>query len=223
MTMSAKAKSGKKRLRPDLSEGPAELRRQHTAFTSDVLTPSGAPVIARHRTRTILTPLTVRRAILEEAASKPEAVRVRSLRRRLTVLDRALSDREAEALDRLTSCLNSLSNIGCVSYLGSEIRSTPYGRLPFGDGKRQEIAAMNYVLKGLPPACKSAVLELAAVMDPSQSQGRWRPGEEFVAAMVTAGAATATLYEEWARARRSKIGDTAPRSEARQGRQALLS
>jgi hypothetical protein len=206
MIVSAKAKSTKRRQRPELSEGPAELRRQHTPFTRDILTPSGAPVIARHRTRTILTPLAVRRAILEEAAAKPEAVRARSLRRRLTVLDRALSDREAEALDRLTSCLNSLSNIGCISYLRSEIRSAPYGRLPFGEGKRHEIAAMNYVLRGLPPACKSAALELAVVVDPSQSQGGWRPGEEFVAAMVTAAAATATLYDEWARLRRSRNG-----------------
>jgi hypothetical protein len=215
MTMSAKAKSGKKRQRLELSEGLAELRRQHTAFTRDVLTPSGAPVIARHRTRTILTPLAVRHAILEESASKPEAARARALRRRLTVLDRALSDREAEALDRLTSCLNSLSNIGCISYLESGIRSSPYGRLPFGDGKRHEIAAMNYVLKGLPPVCKSAVLELAIVVDPSQSQGAWRPGEEFVASMVIAAAAAATLYDELARLRKSRNGDAAPRIEAR--------
>jgi len=93
----------------ELSEGPTPHRRQHTPFTRDVLTPPGAPVIARHRARTILTPLEVRRAILEDVASKPEAVRVRSLRRRLTVLDRMLTDQEAEALERLTTCINSLS------------------------------------------------------------------------------------------------------------------
>src|SRR5208337_4835904 len=105
------AKPSKKRPRLELSEGPTDERRQHTPFTRDVLTPPGAPIVASHRTRTILTPLGVRRAIIEEAAAKPEAVRVRSLRRRLTVLDRTLSDREAEAIERLTSCMNSLSNV----------------------------------------------------------------------------------------------------------------
>jgi len=92
-----------------------------------VLTPPGAPVVARHRTKTILTPLAVRRGILEDAATKPEAVRARSLRRRLTVLDRALSDDEAGALERITSCINSLSNVGCLDYLKSEVRSSPFG------------------------------------------------------------------------------------------------
>ena len=72
----------------ELSEGPTDHRRQHTAFTRDVLTPLGAPIIARHRARTILTPLEVRRAILEDVASKPEAMRVRSLRRRFSLKGR---------------------------------------------------------------------------------------------------------------------------------------
>ncbi|WP_155942396.1 hypothetical protein [Rhodomicrobium vannielii] len=94
--------------RRDLSDGPSPWRRQHTAFTRDVLTPPGAPVVARHRARPILTPHEMRLAILEDAAGKPEAVRIRSLRRRLTVLDRALSDREAQALERLSSCIAAL-------------------------------------------------------------------------------------------------------------------
>ncbi len=82
--MAARAKAAKRQPRLDLAEAPNEHRRQHTPFTRDILTPPGAPIVARHRTRTLLTPLAVRRAIIEEAASKPEPVRVRSLRRRLT-------------------------------------------------------------------------------------------------------------------------------------------
>jgi hypothetical protein len=200
--MAAKAK--KPRL--ELSEGPAVHRLQHTPFTRDILTPPGAPVVARHRTRTILTPLEVRRAIVEDAAAKPEAVRLRSLRRRLTVLDRALSDREAEALERLTSCLNSLSNVGAVNYLKSEVRSSPIGRLPFGESRRREIAAMAYVLKGLSPTQKSAVLELAVLLDPSCSQGAFKPGEEFIRAIRAAAGAVAVLYEEWFRRGSSRPG-----------------
>jgi hypothetical protein len=114
-----------------------------------VLTPPGAPIIARHRARTILTPLEVRRAILEDVASKPEAVRVRSLRRRLTILDRMLTDQEAEALERLTTCINALSNVRSIDYLKPEVRYTPLGRLPFSEKRRREISAMSYVLKNL--------------------------------------------------------------------------
>ncbi len=63
----------KKQPRPELAEAPNEHRRQHTPFTRDVLTPPGAPTVARHRTRTLLTPLAVRRAIIEEAADQAGA------------------------------------------------------------------------------------------------------------------------------------------------------
>jgi hypothetical protein len=201
--VTAKAKHTKAKPRPDLSEGPSGHRRQHTPFTRDVLTPPGAPIVARHRARTVLTPLSVRRAIIEEAAAKPETVRVRSLRRRLTALDRALSDREAEVLERLTSCINSLSNVGCINYLRSEIRTSPYDRLPFSEHKRREIAAMTFALKGLNLAHKSAVLELTALLDPSLSPGNFKPGEGFVASICEAAGAVVTLYDEWSRRERS--------------------
>ncbi|MGO9171220.1 MAG: hypothetical protein ACLP7P_04555 [Rhodomicrobium sp.] len=194
--MAAKARLAKKRPRLELSEGPTDERRQHTQFTREVLTPPGAPIVARHRTRTILTPLGVRRAIIEEAAAKPEAVRVRSLRRRLTVLDRTLSDREAEAIERLTSCINSLSNVGCLNYLKSQVRSSPVGRLPFGERKRREISAMTYVLRRLSSADRSAVLELSVLVDPSYS-GAFKPAEAFVASVRVAAAAVVALYDEW--------------------------
>ena len=102
--MATRAKTAKRQPRQDLAEAPNEHRRQHTPFTRDVLTPPGAPIVARHRTRTLLTPLAVRRAIIEDAAAKPEPVRVRSLRRRLTLLDRAsvrLRSRSARPVDQL--------------------------------------------------------------------------------------------------------------------------
>ncbi len=199
--MAARAKTAKRLPRQELAEAPTELRRQHTPFTRDVLTPPGVPIVARHRTRTLLTPLAVRRAIIEDAAAKPEPVRVRSLRRRLTVLDRALSDGEAEALDRLTNCIAGLSNIGCLNYLRSEVRSSPIGRLPFSEGKRVEIGAMTAVLKGLSAAHRSAVLELAVLLDPSHS-GTFKPAPEYVALLQSAAAAAAALYSEWFRQKR---------------------
>ena len=202
--MAAKAKSTKRQPRPELAEAPNEQRRQHTSFTRDVLTAPNAPVLARHRARTLLTPLAVRRAIIEDTASKPEPVRVRSLRRRLTVLDRALSDREAEALDQLTSCISSLSNIGCLNYLRSEVRSSPFGRLPFNESKRIEIAAMTAVLKGLSAPHRSAVLELAVLLDPSHS-GSFKPAEAFIALLQSAAAAAVARYDEWLRPQRRTV------------------
>ena len=185
----------------DLSEGPTHHRRQHTPFTRDVLTPPGAPVIARHRTRTILTPLEVRRAILEDVASKPEGVRVRSLRRRLTVLDRMLTDAEAEALERLTTCINSLSNVRAINYLKPEVRYTPLGRVPFSEERRREIGAMSYVLKSLSAAHRAACLELAVLLDPSHS-GSEKPADEILAAISVAASEVMRLYGEWHRSER---------------------
>jgi hypothetical protein len=195
--MSAKARSAKKRPKLDLSEGPTEARLQHTPFTRDILTPSGSPIIARLRTRTILTPLAVRLAILEDAAAKPEAVRARSLRRRLTPLDRALSGREAEMLERLTSCIISLSNAGCIDLSKPVIRSSASGRLPFGERKRREISAMTYVLRRLSSTDKSAVLELAFLLDPSTSLQAFKPGEAFIASVSQAAGAVVSLYVAW--------------------------
>lgn len=200
---SAKPTASQKRPEPGLADGPSVFRRQHTAFTRDVLTPPGAPTVARHRIRTILTPLAMRRAIIEEAAALPEAARVRSLRRRLTALDRALSGEEAEALDRIASCLHSLSNVGCLNYLRSEVRSSPYGRLPFSESKQVEIAAVTFVLKGLSPAKRSAVLELAVLLDPGHS-GAFKPAEEFIAMVCSAAAGAVALYGEWFRRQKPK-------------------
>jgi hypothetical protein len=199
MRMAAKAKGAKKRPKLDLSEGAAELRRQHTPLTREILTRQGPPVIARLRTRTILTPLAVRLAILEDAAAKPETVRVRSLRRRLTLLDRALSDCEAEMLERLTSCIISLSNAGCVDLSKPAARSSTPGRLPFGEQKRREISAMTYVLRGLSPAHRSAVLELAVLLDPSTSLQGLKPSEAFIASVCQAAGAVVSLYSAWSR------------------------
>jgi len=182
----------------ELSEGPTQQRRQHTAFARDVLTPPGAPIVARHRTRTILTPVEVRRAILEDVASKPESVRIRSLRRRLTLLDRMLSDQEAEALERLTTYINSLSNVRSINYLKPEVRYTPLGRVPFSERRRREIGAMSYVLKSLSPPHRLACLELAVLLDPSHS-GADKPADDILSSIWIAASEVVRLYDEWRR------------------------
>jgi hypothetical protein len=162
-----------------------------------VLTPPGAPAIARHRTRPILTPLPVRLAILEEVAGKPEETRLRAIRRRLTALDRALSDSEAELLERIISCVNALSNVGCVDYLNAGVKSSPYGRLPFGEARRREIAAMTFVIRKLSVRNRASLLGLAARLDPSATIPHGCVDEAFLAAIREAAQAVVALYAEW--------------------------
>lgn len=52
------------------------------------------------RAKAIYTPYEARMRLLEELRDTPKQFRERSIRRRLTALDRALSDDEARALDR---------------------------------------------------------------------------------------------------------------------------
>ena len=187
----------KKRKNLELSEGPSSERRQHSSFSRDVLTPQGAPVVARHRTRPPLTSIAVRRAILDDIAQKPEAVKLRSLRRRLTALDRALSDREAEMLDRLTTCINELSNIGSLDLTRPQIRSAAAGRLPFGEFKRREIAAASFVLRHLDPIKRQDVLGLAAILDPSASNTKIGGDENFVSRIRECAPLVVDLYRNW--------------------------
>src|SRR5262249_45566135 len=131
-------------------------------------------------------------------------------RRRLTALDRALSDFEAEMLERLTSCINSLSNIHCIDLVMPVIRSGGFGRLPFGEHKQREISAMTYVLRGLSPAHKSAVLELAILLDPNTSLKELKPGEAFIASVCQAAGAVVSLYGAWSRQQTGRLERRCP-------------
>jgi hypothetical protein len=102
-------------------------------------------------------------------------------------------------LERITTCIASLSNIACLDLIRTEIKASPFNRMPFGEGKRREISAMSHVLKSLSSADRSAVLELAAVLDPSLSLRSIKPGDEFVAAVRRAAPAVVKLYDEWTR------------------------
>ncbi|MGO9171989.1 MAG: hypothetical protein ACLP7P_08505 [Rhodomicrobium sp.] len=167
----------------ELSEGPNRFRGRHSEFTRDVLTPPGAPAMARYRVRSILTPIEVRRAIVADIATKAETVRVRSLARRLTRLDRALSEAEAAALYRIVNAINDACNIGCIDYGGSNVRSSPYGRLPFSERRQIEMRAKSeLVTKRLGAAYERYVLYMLA---------RWlNPGSEVRVPRISDGLLT---------------------------------
>lgn len=70
-----------------------------TELVRDFLLENGVAT-ARFRKRQLFTPYEQRIRLMSENLDKPEEFRTRSLRRKLTRLDRALTDGEAYALDR---------------------------------------------------------------------------------------------------------------------------
>ncbi len=182
---------------PVAENEPSVERRGHTSFVREIFTGEHHGLVARHRTQTVLTPIARRRAILEEIADKPQTVQLRSVRRRLTALDRALDDRQAECLDRLTTCMIRVSNVGCVNYLKSEVRSGPSAKLPFDERNRQEIGAMGFVLKSVTLPQRAALETLAHLLDPSSSTAKIKLPDAFIAALSEAADPIAQAYDTW--------------------------
>src|SRR5688572_14317166 len=65
--------------------------------------------LGRYRRPRLFTSYPERMRIMEEMSDRPEAFKVRSLRRKLTKLDRALTDDEAYSLDRAFNAWLSLN------------------------------------------------------------------------------------------------------------------
>lgn len=72
---------------------------QGSELVREFLLESGVAT-ARFKKKQLFTPYDQRMRMITENMDKPEEFRTRSLRRKLTKLDRALSDDEASALDR---------------------------------------------------------------------------------------------------------------------------
>jgi hypothetical protein len=78
-------------------------RRKRSAITRDLIAAEGGGGFPRYRAKPIITPMAVRARILEEVRDRPAEFQRRSARRRLTALDRALSDENAAIIDRAFS------------------------------------------------------------------------------------------------------------------------
>ncbi len=85
--------------------------------------------------RPILTGYERRMAIIADAATLPESSRERSLRRRLTVFDRRLTDAQAWALDRLASCIIATASIG-TAWNVSMVQDNSFLRSDMGERSR---------------------------------------------------------------------------------------
>lgn len=75
-------------------------RRQRGSIDRDIIADAQGGGFPRMRARALYTPYAARMRIAEEIRDRPIEFQVRSMRRRLTKLDRMLTDDEAYALDR---------------------------------------------------------------------------------------------------------------------------
>ena len=140
-------------------------------------------------TRPILTGYERRMAAIAETGKLPEAKRERSLRRKLTVLDRRLSDEEPKALDRLTSCIILSGRIG-TSWGVSEVSGDP-----FQAKTESERSIMVGILKRLTAADSQCIATLVAHLNPS-ARIIVTPAERVLLDVTWVAARVARLYAE---------------------------
>jgi hypothetical protein len=188
----------------ELSEGPNEHRAGHDNFTREIkVTPPGAPLVVRYRVRPVLTPPEARRAIMDDVASKAETVRVRSLARRLSRLDRALSCPEASALYRIVNAINDVCNIGCINY-GDRVQSDPRDRLPFSEAREREMRLKAAFVKTRLNSFDRFILwQFASWLDASYEGKPPKVSDDFIAHIKIIAQATLTFYQELGEKRRA--------------------
>jgi hypothetical protein len=146
---------------------PTEQRRKRgQGLQKETLSPSHAPLVARYKARAPFTLLDMRQQIMEEAKDKPAAKRERSLRRRLTPFDRALSEAQAEILDRLVrASLAIAAKLRGASWTQS-VDGTREQRLPFTDREHSNLALLGRINSRLAPRHKAILRDLCARMMP---------------------------------------------------------
>ncbi len=130
----------------------------------------------------------------------PEPSRQRSLRRRLTILDRLLSDGEAEILERITNCLVELSSTSGRALERVQVKTAYRERIPFSEQKRKDIGAVAYIMGKLPPCDRVTITQLAKLLDPSHSATTFLAGEGFVERVKAAASPALNLYQDWKKA-----------------------
>lgn len=146
---------------------PTQERRERGAgLMKETLTPHGAPIVARYKARVPFTLLDMRQQIMEDASDKPKAKRERSLRRRLTPFDRALSEEQAEIIDKLVrGALALAGKLRCGSWQETVDGSKEPG-LPFSAREQSILALYGEARARLAPQHRAILADLCARMMP---------------------------------------------------------
>lgn len=153
-------------------EGVTKERKERAPIARELgINPDGSGFV-RQKQRQIITPLAERLRIFEENEGKPEEFRARSLRRRLTRVDRVLTDMEASVLDRAFSAwLTIEGNVKGVSWDSQGIRGCG-DRSPLSGRQLYEVGQYQQARAKLGVLLKERVDKLFAIMSP------WYDGEQ---------------------------------------------
>lgn len=127
------------------------------------------PYFVRERVRALLTPIETRMRIVDELRGRDQQFTQRSLRQRLTQLDRALSDGQAATLDRAYTAWLSFEGKGksvdpTAVHGGGDTEQAPLGRKEL-----RECGAFQEMRKRLAAVWRERMERLFIVMAP------WRP------------------------------------------------
>lgn len=119
--------------------------QRHRRIVHDNIATPGAPVW-RARYATPLTPRAVRLELVRQAMEVSEAERPSWIEARLTPLDRALTDEEANALEQFVNCEQWLAgNPRGSDYAGDRVQSSRVDMQHLPDEWREEIS--NHVVR----------------------------------------------------------------------------
>jgi hypothetical protein len=149
--------------------------------------------VARYKARVPFTLLEARRRIMDEAKDKPKEKRERSLRRRLTPFDRALSEDEATVIDMLIRAFLSFERVKGASWSqGVDASHSP--KLPFAANEHKLLAAFGLINSRLAAKHRAILRDLLQRMAPDHEAEK--PIDfHWIAAAKNMAAAALAIFE----------------------------
>lgn len=151
----------------------------------------------RYRVKPVLTTLERRRDIIAAVAEQTAEFQKNSLKNRLTKLDRALSDYEAAALERLLDSINGVGNIGSVDHGKVGGGSCPWARSAISDHQAREIKGKVRFLATLTGVEGLALSKLAAWSAADYAGPKPSVDEAFIWTMQHVAARAVIFYQEF--------------------------
>lgn len=139
------------------------VKTEDKGIQFDNIATPGAPVW-RRRLRKPYTCWAVRMELVRQSAELPDGERQLYVRRRLTELDKALSDDEAEALERYLDCEETLGGRGAISNFSGSSRVTGAAS-PVPDSVMEKLKLHAADKRLLPPSHAQVLNVLARMME----------------------------------------------------------
>lgn len=141
---------------------------------------ANSTVFMRQKARPILTSYSIRMQIKASVAHKEPKDRNRSLGKRLTKLDKALTDKEAYSLDRaFEAWLMTEGKSRSVDCSGSNVRGNSQSE-PLNERELAQVARLRQGLKGWPKAAVERLEAGLALMAPWSPTYGLKPGKDAI-------------------------------------------